>query len=250
MPDKSGAFDPSKMPDGSPVPDGYVWDGVRLVRRKAGPKMPPDIPSDMWVMLGSQDRKALTQQYEDHLRADAKKAVLETTVSTEARSEHPEAATSAKLTIAAREGEPTMPVIRQAPAMSVLLERDKPAKEPHRPQLRELVKERIKKIEFDVALELFSAVVARIVPKAEVATTPKAQAALDKEWENLRKKGAWDGSRVNECRRVVREAQNKREQVHIGRIFEACYEKGRELSDDDPNKKFKGRTVFQGKKGV
>ena len=114
------------------------------------------------------------------------------------------------------------------------------------PQLRELVNERIKKIEFDVALELFSAVVARLVPKAEVASTPKAQAALDKEWENLRKKGAWDESRVDECRRVIREAQNKGEKVHIGGIFEACYQKGSELPDDDPNKKFKGRTVFQG----
>ena len=105
-------------------------------------------------------------------------------MSSEARSEHPEAAFSAKPTSATREGELTMPVFRPAPAMPVLPERDKPAQEEHRPQLRELVKERIKKIEFDVALELFGAVVARLVPKAEVANTPKAQAALDKEWEN------------------------------------------------------------------
>ena len=141
--------------------------------------------------------------------------MLETTVSSEARSEHPEAASSAKPTSAAREGEPTLPVIRHAPAMSVLPERDKSSKEPHCLQLRELVKERIKKVEFDVALELFSAVVARLVPKAKVANTPKAQAALDKEWENLRKKGTWDEFRVNECRRVIREAQNKGEKVHI-----------------------------------
>ena len=32
----------------------------------------------------------------------------------------------------------------------------------------------------------------------------------------------------------------------MGRIFEACYEKGSELSQDDPRRKFKGRTVFQG----
>ena len=30
------------------------------------------------------------------------------------------------------------------------------------------------------------------------------------------------------------------------RIFEACYEKGSELSADDPRRKYKGRTVFQG----
>ena len=40
--------------------------------------------------------------------------------------------------------------------------------------------------------------------------------------------------------------RTKGKKVHIGRIFEACYEKGSELPDDDPNKKFKGRTVFQG----
>ena len=33
---------------------------------------------------------------------------------------------------------------------------------------------------------------------------------------------------------------------NTGRIFEACYEKGSELPADDPRRKFKGRTVFQG----
>ena len=73
----------------------------------------------------------------EQLRADAKKAVLETTVSTEVRSEHPDAASSAKPTTAAPEGEPTMPVIRPAPATSVLPERDKPTKEQRRPQLNQ-----------------------------------------------------------------------------------------------------------------
>ena len=40
-------------------------------------------------------------------------------------------------------------------------------------------------------------------------------------------------------------ASQERETVHLGRIFEACYEKGSELPADDPRRKFKGRTVFQ-----
>ena len=121
-----------------------------------------------------------------------------------------------------------------------------PAKaELHRPELREMIKNKIAELEFKVALELFSAV-ARLVPKDEVRKNPKAKAALDKEWENLRTKGVWDESRVKECKSIVEEARKKGETVHLGRIFEACYEKGSELPADDPRRKFKGRTVFQG----
>ena len=108
-----------------------------------------------------------------------------------------------------------------------------------------MIKNKIAELEFKVALELFSAV-ARLVPKDEVRKNPKAKAALDKEWENLRTKGVRDESRVRECKSIVEEARKKGETVHLGRIFEACYEKGSELPADDPRRKFKGRTVFQG----
>ena len=71
----------------------------------------------------------------------------------------------------------------------------------HRPELRELIKNKIRESEFKVALELFGAV-ARLVPKDEVAKTPKSKAALDNEWENLRTKGVWDESRVRKCKSI------------------------------------------------
>ena len=102
-----------------------------------------------------------------------------------------------------------------------------PAKaELHRPELREMIKNKIAELEFKVALELFSAV-ARLVPKDEVRKNPKAKAALDKEWENLRTRGVWDESRVKECKSIVEEARKKGETVHLGRIFEAATKKGR-----------------------
>ena len=55
-----------------------------------------------------------------------------------------------------------------------------PAVEEHRPKLREVVKEKIKELEFKVALWLFASV-ARLVSKDEIARNPKAKAALDKE---------------------------------------------------------------------
>ena len=120
-----------------------------------------------------------------------------------------------------------------------------PAVEVHRPQLRELVKQKIKELEFKNALELFASV-ARLVTKDEISKNPKAKAALDKEWQNLKNKGVWDEARVRECRDIVAEARRKGETVHLGRIFEACYEKGSELPETDPRRKFKGRTVFSG----
>ena len=54
-------------------------------------------------------------------------------------------------------------------------------------------------------LELFGAVAH--LPKDEIAKNPKAKAALDKEWENLRTKRVWDESRVRECKSIVDEAR-------------------------------------------
>ena len=121
-----------------------------------------------------------------------------------------------------------------------------PAKaELHRPELRELIKNKIRELEFKVALELFGAV-ARLVPKDEVAKNPKAKAALDKEWENLKTKGAWDESRARGCKSIVEETRKSGQTVHLDCIFEACYEKGSEPPPHNPRRKFKGRTVLQG----
>jgi len=91
-----------------------------------------------------------------------------------------------------------------------------------------------------------NALVARPVGQKEINNTPAAQAALDKEWNNLTSKGAWDYSTVREWEDVSREAIKNKTKVHVGKIFEICVEKGSELPLGDPMRKFKGRTVFQG----
>ena len=91
-----------------------------------------------------------------------------------------------------------------------------------------------------------NALVARPVGQKEINNTPAAQAALDKEWNNLTSKCAWDYSTVREWDEVSREAIKNKTKVHVGKIFEICVEKGSELPQGDPMRKFKGRTVFQG----
>ena len=75
---------------------------------------------------------------------------------------------------------------------------------------------------------------------------PAAQDALDKEWNNLTSKGAWDYSTVREWDDVSREAIKNKTKNYVGKIFEICVEKGSELPQGDPMRKFQGRTVFQG----
>ena len=72
----------------------------------------------------------------------------------------------------------------------------------------------------------FSALVARPVGKAEVRSTPAAQAALLKEWDKLRKAGCWDEGAVCEWAAVAAKARKTGSKAHVGMIFEICVEKG------------------------
>ena len=45
-------------PKGEIIPDGFHWDGHRIVRNYKGSKRPAGIDSELWKMLGPQDRKA------------------------------------------------------------------------------------------------------------------------------------------------------------------------------------------------
>ncbi len=91
-----------------------------------------------------------------------------------------------------------------------------------------------------------SSAVARSVTKKEAAGNPDAQAALDKEWDRLRKIRTWEEDKVREWKDVEREAKASRTTIHVGRLFAICVEKNAELPIGNPERKFKGRVVFDG----
>lgn len=111
--------------------------------------------------------------------------------------------------------------------------------------MRELVEQKVEELQNDLSFELFAAV-ARVLTKAEIGQSKDAQKALDAEWQKLIDKGVWDENKVKECKQIVADAQKLGEKVHIGRIFEICSIKGDELPDGHPQRKYKGRTCFQG----
>ena len=92
--------DPARLPSGKPVPKGYNWDGVRLVRNKKGSKRPPDTPSEFWHMYSPKQREEGIIRYQRKLELEEER-------------KHKEAEAES----------PAMPVIHNSP------------KEPHRERL-------------------------------------------------------------------------------------------------------------------
>ena len=234
--------DPKRLPDGRKTPDGFVWDGMRLVRERKGSKRVPGFPSDLWTNLSPKQRKAEWERYQSELK---KKESVDTDVAS----------------VTGVAGSSTDKTLVAVPAMPV----EQEVYEPHRSELRELLEDKVKELEDSMSKNLFSEVarmlckphiankvsaVARVLNKKEIQQSKDAQASLDKEWDKLLKKGTWDNDKVKECRKVISEAIKKGEKIHIGRIFEICTLKGSELPEGNPQRKYKGRTCFQGKQCV
>ena len=81
---------------------------------------------------------------------------------------------------------------------------------------------------------------------------PRAQAAIDAEWRNLRDcdggRRTWDESEVREYWDIQREAKQKLDNTgvhtHFGTLFDLCVEKASEL--EEAKRRYKGRVVFGG----
>ena len=71
---------------------------------------------------------------------------------------------------------------------------------------------------------------------------------MDKEWKKLVDKGCWVEKKVRLLESVAAEAKKNNEKVHFGNVFEIGSLKGAELKQGDSNRKYKGRSVFQGNK--
>ena len=218
--------DPYKMPDGKPVPKGYVYDGARLVRYRKGSKRVPGYPSDLWGRLSRKERNRRWEEYQKSLEDKDKNKDKDDSKSTCAPQANALGGSSERFAV------PSMPI-------------EHCDYEPHRSNMCALVEDKLSEIQKKLDFDLF-ANVAKVLTKHEISKSPGAQKALDAEWEKLLNKKTWDQSRVKECRSIVEDAKRKGEKVHIGRIFEICTLKGSELPEGDPNRKHKGRTCFQG----
>ena len=56
--------DPTRMPDGEPVPPGFNWDGVRLARNRRGSRRPTDTPAELWPRMSANQRREDIARFE------------------------------------------------------------------------------------------------------------------------------------------------------------------------------------------
>ena len=86
--------------------------------------------------------------------------------------------------------------------------------------------------------------VAKDVPRDKWKTIPKAMEAVAAEWARLRAQNVWDEAHPRTLGSVQAEAKRNNKTIHIGRLFDLCDEKHRELAAH--LRKYKGRAVFYG----
>eukprot|EP00439_Symbiodinium_sp_Y106_P079167 s520_g17.t2 len=132
-----------------------------------------------------------------------------------------------------------MEALNAAPAMPVL----NSISEEHRERMKTLYNKKLHQI-----VDEMYALVAKVLSPKEFAASPEAQAAMDKEWKKLVDKGCWVEKKVREFESIASEAKNSNQKVHFGNVFEIGSLKGAELKQGDPNRKYKGRSAFQGNK--
>jgi hypothetical protein len=185
-----------------------TWFGDRFVRDISTSKRPADVHVDFWAVLTPKEREKLLKERADAASSDgqSKSASSSGTASPAVQSES--------------EDEVPLPSVFAGAAGR---------------------RHKISEHTFPL-----NACVARPVGAKEVARTPKAQAALKVEWQRLKDMVCWDETKVREWAQVSAESKRSGQKAHVGRVFAICVEKGSELPDGHPGKKFKGRVAFQG----
>ena len=202
-------------------PTFYCADGFKT-RRYKGSSKPEDIPSFVLQSLSPKQRRLAIEK--EQKKIAAKKAESS---APKAESSRPSKAAAASTPGGDAEPDvPAMPVIAQV------------KRKGHRDRLMSFT---CTKSDSGVIT-----MVARPVGSKEIRSNPKAQKALDVEWDKLIAKNAWLYDTVREWSQIASKAKKEGKKVHIGKVFEICVEKGSELPENDPLRKFKGRTVFQG----
>ena len=165
----------------APTPNVPVNDGGRNPRKYKGTTRPPQIWPEVWQMLSKKQKQAEIDKYQQSLRESQIAAPALT---------HQEY-DSENIDVEPMLQELLSNIDFSAPEFPRV---DQPMNTTHRPKNPS-------------HSYPFSALVARPVGKKEIAVEPKAQLALDVEWEKLVKAGVWDEQRPREWSELSNEAR-------------------------------------------
>ena len=84
----------------------------------------------------------------------------------------------------------------------------------------------------------------KFIPMPQVMKIPAAKAAVDIEWEKLKKNSAWNLTKVRSKKEVIDEAQASGATVNFASLMDICHLKNAEL--EAKHQKYKGRVELRG----
>ena len=84
----------------------------------------------------------------------------------------------------------------------------------------------------------------KFIPMPQTVKIPAAKAAVDKEWENLKKFSAWNLKKVKSKNFLIDEARMSGATVHFASLVDICHLKNAEL--EAKHQKCRGRVVLRG----
>ena len=82
----------------------------------------------------------------------------------------------------------------------------------------------------------------KFIPMPQAVKIPPAKAAVDKEWEKLEKKSAWNLTKVRSKKQVINEARMSGATVHLASLMDICHLKNAELETKTPKGQRSGCT--------
>ena len=84
----------------------------------------------------------------------------------------------------------------------------------------------------------------KFIPMPQAMKIPAAKAAVDQEWEKLKKISAWNLTKVKSKSEVIDEARTSGVTFHFAPLMDTCHLKNAEL--ETKHQKYKGRVVLRG----
>ena len=84
----------------------------------------------------------------------------------------------------------------------------------------------------------------KFIPVPQAIKNPAVKAAVDKEWEKMKKISAWKLTKVRSKKEVIDEARTSGAKVHFASLMDICHLKNAEL--EAKHQKYKGRVVLRG----
>ena len=220
-------------------PPGWEWQSGRLTQlqksRTGKPGRPPTQWVENWRLMSDKDKEVSIEEWKiEGPKREAARTARGIFKINDTKDEYESIMSEAKVKYA----------VPDAPPMQVILQANSSVRKHSSKNKNHRTKhfERIAPV--GTVSDNYYALVHTPVDMKKAMQIPDAKKAVDKEWQKLIDKTAWDYDSVRPKADVVAESKRSKKKAHFGSLMDLCHEKHSELKL--LVKIFKGRVVFRG----